>query len=156
MPWREGQQAHAQVLHPHPLGHGEADRQLVLERVEQRLVVVGLDVVDELLRVGGVAGAAGRCSRPGCRRRGGAVAVHDHVGGQVAGHAAADPVLLQQQPGLLVARRPLVGGVGVGVEAGQEALLLDAAERAAAPRGVAEAVVEGADAGARPCWAGWR
>ena len=52
----EAQQAHPQVLHAHAVGHGRRGGRLEVDGVEQRLVVVRLDVVDQLLRVGGVAG----------------------------------------------------------------------------------------------------
>ena len=143
----EDNEAHPEVLHAHPVRHAHRRGSLELDGVEQRLVVVGVDVVDVLLRIRCVAGllavvvelAAGDQAP---------VAVHELVVGQVAGEREADPVLAEEKGRELVRGRSLVGRVRVVEEAGEVSLLLPAAERPAATGAVADAVVEGADAGA--------
>ena len=80
-------------------------------------------------------------------------AVDERVVAQVAGQADLDQVLVVQQPGALLGRRAVDGGaVGVGEQAGGEAL--DArvrVERAAAADGVAQPVGERRRCRCRPC-----
>ena len=136
-------------VHPHPVGHRGGLRELVLEHVEQRLVVVRVDVGDRLVRLGRVAGrlAVVVDLRAGHRLP---VAVDEAVVAQVAGEADLDLVLVEQQPRALLLGRAVDGGaVGIGEQAAGEALdprVL--VERAAAADGVAQPVGERADAGA--------
>ena len=54
-PLPQGYRRQAEGVHPHPVGHARRRRQLEGKRVEQRLVVVGIDVGDHLRRFGGVS-----------------------------------------------------------------------------------------------------
>ena len=141
-----------QVLRPHTVGLRGRQGQLVRVDVEKRLVVVLVDVDDLFLGILGIASGAAVVVHLGAGHQV-AVAVDELVVGQVAGQAHAD---------LIGGEHQLVEGghrcrgiqlVGVVPEAADEALVLDqivaAVEGAAATHGVAQAVAEGADAGAR-------
>ena len=125
---------------------------------------MGVDVGDRLGRIARVPGRLTVVVDVGARdRRAGAV--DELVVAQVARQPDLDLVVLEQQPGPLLIRRPVDGRVvRVGVEAGRETL--DArvgVERATSPDGVAESVAERPDAAAcqlelsglaEPCAAG--
>ncbi|ESU50210.1 hypothetical protein P376_1812 [Streptomyces sp. HCCB10043] len=140
---------HGDHLGPGPLGGRGTGRELEGEGVEEGLVVVGVGVGERVAGHGRVSGGRPVVVDVGAldRAPGG---VGEGVVGEVAGEADLDQVLVVQQPGLLLGAGAVGGrGVGVGVEAGGEAL--DAGvlvEGAAAAHGVAGPVGEGGDAGA--------
>ncbi len=145
----EGGRRHGEDLHTGAVGRARRRGQLEGEGVEERLVVVRVGVGE------GVAGGVRVAGGPAVVVDVGAgdllaVGAGEPVTGEVAGETHLDEVLVVQQAGLLLGRGAVVlRGVGVGVQAGREAL--DAGvlvEGAAAAHGVAGAVGEGGDAGA--------
>ena len=107
--------------------------------VEERLVVVGGDVVDGLLRIEGVGALRRtRSRRPATR--------DEAVPAQVPGQPRTDLVHLLEEAVPLGGAR-LIETARRGEEPGGEPLLAAIVEGASSARGVAQAIVEGADTG---------
>ena len=141
----------AEVLHAHSIVRAGANRQLVLVDVRQRLVVVCRRVIDDLLRIAGVA-----CARITeivdvfCLYEP-AETIHELVIADAAGKTDTNPVSKAQEFVAFI-RTARVQGVRIEKQTVDETLTPDVVfaivERSAAAHGVAHAVVERADAGA--------
>jgi hypothetical protein len=121
-------------VHTHPRRHRRAARELERQRVEQRVVVVRLDVVDGLARVAGVArGSAVVVDLRSLDRVAGAV--DEAVVAQVAGQPDLVEVLTVQQPRALRTRRAVRGRtVGIGVQAAREPWMRGSSSNGPPPR----------------------
>ena len=139
----ESHDREAELLHPDPVVQRRRRCGRVLDLVEERLVVVGRAVVDGLARVGRVADAL---EHPPAHLA--SCVIDEAVGREITGHAYPNPVhLIEECPA--VRAGSLVVAVRVEEHARGEALFASVAERSAPADGIADAVVERADAGAR-------
>ena len=134
-------------VHPHTIEHRRGLRELVLHDVEQRLVVVRVDVGDRLRGITCVPRRLAVVVDLGARD-GVAVAIDELVVTQVAGETDLDLVVVQEQSRQLLLGRPVDGRtVGRREQARGEALdPRVGVEGAAAAHRVAQAVGERADA----------
>ena len=136
---------HAQQLHPRAVFLAGGRWHLHRVHVEERLVVVVLDVVHHLAGLGGVAHAA-----QVLQLHGGVPVGRQRVVGNAACQCTLDEVAI---PAQVVQRARAGARVGVVPQAVDEALVADelaaAVAAATAAHGVAHLVAEGADAAAR-------